>query len=104
MIRASYLGLGTCPRTRNAIQYERSPENGGTRDLSLKGGQWSGCPSVAWHANSPTNNGDREKSNAFPKSEYKLGNTIRNTRERVLNVRADLQNHSYTKIGKAILA
>jgi len=48
--------------------------------------------------------GDREKSNAFPKSEYKLGNTNSTTGERILNERAELQNHSDTKIGKAIMA
>jgi hypothetical protein len=76
-----------------------------TREISAqKGGRWSDCPSVAWHANSPANNGDREKSNAFPKSEYKFGNTISNPSERIFIERADLQSHSSTKVSKKNLS
>lgn len=75
------------------------------RDISAqKAGQWSGCHSVAWDANSPANSGDREVSNEFTKSGYPLGITVNIKGERFFDEGADLRNYTYAKIGRAILA
>jgi succinate dehydrogenase/fumarate reductase flavoprotein subunit len=75
------------------------------RDISAqKAGQWSGCHSVAWDANSPANSGDREISNEFTKSGYPLGITVNIKGERFFDEGADLRNYTYAKFGRAILA
>jgi succinate dehydrogenase/fumarate reductase flavoprotein subunit len=72
--------------------------------LAQKGGQWSGCHSVAWDANSPADSGNREISNEFTKSGYPLGVTINIKGERFFDEGADLRNYTYAKFGRAILA
>ena len=75
------------------------------RDIAAKkSGQWSGCHSVAWDANSPTNSGNREISNEFTKSGYPLGVTINIKGQRFFDEGADLRNYTYAKFGRAILA
>jgi succinate dehydrogenase/fumarate reductase flavoprotein subunit len=75
------------------------------RDISAqKAGQWSGCHSVAWDANSPANSGNREVSNEFTKSGYPLGITINIKGYRFFDEGADLRNYTYAKFGRAILA
>ncbi len=55
------------------------------RDISAqKAGQWSGCHSVAWDANSPADSGDREISNEFTKSGYPLGINNQYPRQAIL--------------------
>jgi len=71
--------------------------------LAKKAGQWSGCHSVAWDANSPTGSGDREISNEFTKSGYPLGVTINVRGERFFDEGGDLRNYTYAKFGRAIL-
>jgi hypothetical protein len=74
-------------------------------DISARqAGQWGGCHSVAWDANSPPNRGDREISNEFTKSEYPLGVTINIQGERFFDEGSDLRNYTYAKFGRAILA
>ncbi len=73
--------------------------------LSAKtAGQWSGCHSVAWDANSPADSGDREISNEFTKSGYPLGVTINVKGERFFDEGGDLRNYTYAKFGRSILA
>ncbi|KAE9379794.1 FAD/NAD(P)-binding domain-containing protein [Stipitochalara longipes BDJ] len=75
------------------------------RDIAAqKAGQWSGCHSVAWDANSPTSCGNREISNEFTKSGYPLGITINIKGHRFFDEGADLRNYTYAKFGRAILA
>lgn len=75
------------------------------RDISArKAGQWSGCHSVAWDANSATDSGNREISNEFTKSGYPLGITINIKGDRFFDEGADLRNYTYAKLGRAILA
>ncbi|KAH8586185.1 FAD binding domain-containing protein [Bisporella sp. PMI_857] len=105
-MRAQYLGPGW------DLAYVRgTPYNTGeclemaVRDISAKqAGQWSGCHSVAWDANSPPNSGDREISNEFTKSGYPLGVTINNQGNRFFDEGGDIRNYTYAKFGRAILA
>lgn len=75
------------------------------RDIAAqKAGQWSGCHSVAWDANSPADCGNREISNEFTKSGYPLGITINIKGQRFFDEGADLRNYTYAKFGRSILA
>jgi hypothetical protein len=105
-MRAQYLGPGW-----DLAHVRGTPYNTGEvlemaiRDLSARqAGQWSGCHSVAWDANSPANSGDREISNEFTKSGYPLGVTININGERFFDEGSDLRNYTYAKFGRAILA
>jgi succinate dehydrogenase/fumarate reductase flavoprotein subunit len=105
-MRSHYLGPGW-----ELAHVRGTPYNTGEclemaiRDISAqKAGQWSGCHSVAWDANSPADSGDREISNEFTKSGYPLGITINNQGERFFDEGGDLRNYTYAKFGRAILA
>ena len=105
-MRAQYLGPGW-----DLAHVRGTPYNTGEclemaiRDISAKQtGQWSGCHSVAWDANSPQNSGDREVSNEFTKSGYPLGVTINNQGTRFFDEGSDIRNYTYAKFGRAILA
>ncbi|KAG0646974.1 Fe(3+)-induced flavocytochrome C3 [Hyphodiscus hymeniophilus] len=104
-LRAQYLGPGW-----DLAHVRGTPYNTGEvlemaiRDISARqAGQWSGCHSVAWDANSPANSGDREISNEFTKSGYPLGVTINIRGERFFDEGSDLRNYTYAKFGRAIL-
>lgn len=105
-MRSQYLGPGW-----EMAHVRGTPYNTGEcleiaiRDASAKrAGQWSGCHSVAWDANSPANSGDREVSNEFTKSGYPLGITLNIKGERFFDEGGDLRNYTYAKFGRAILA
>jgi len=105
-MRAQYLGPGW-----DLAHVRGTPYNTGEvlemaiRDLSAKqAGNWSGCHSVAWDANSPAHSGDRKTSNEFTKSGYPLGITVNSTGERFFDEGSDLRNYTYAKFGRAILA
>jgi succinate dehydrogenase/fumarate reductase flavoprotein subunit len=105
-MRAQYLGPGW-----DLAHVRGTPYNTGEclemaiRDVSAKqSGQWSGCHSVAWDANSPQNSGDREVSNEFTKSGYPLGVTVNNQGIRFFDEGSDIRNYTYAKFGRAILA
>ncbi|KAB5513567.1 hypothetical protein GE09DRAFT_628111 [Coniochaeta sp. 2T2.1] len=104
-MRAQYLGSGW-----DLAHVRGTPYNTGEvlemaiRDLSAKqAGNWSGCHSVAWDANSPAHSGDRKTSNEFTKSGYPLGITVNKLGERFFDEGSDLRNYTYAKFGKAIL-
>ena len=105
-MRAQYLGPGW-----DLAHVRGTPYNTGEclemaiRDISAKQtGQWSGCHSVAWDANSSQNSGDREISNEFTKSGYPLGVTINSQGIRFFDEGSDIRNYTYAKFGRAILA
>ena len=104
-MRAQYLGPGW-----DLAHVRGTPYNTGEvlelaiRDISARqAGQWSGCHSVAWDADSPANSGDREISNQFTKSGYPLGVTVNVDGERFFDEGSDLRNYTYAKFGRAIL-
>ncbi|KAI1325323.1 FAD binding domain-containing protein [Xylariaceae sp. FL0255] len=105
-MRAQYLGHGW-----DLAHVRGTPYNTGEvleiamKDVCAKqAGNWSGCHSVAWDANSPQNSGDRVISNEFTKSGYPLGITVNINGERFFDEGSDLRNYTYAKFGKAILS
>ena len=74
------------------------------RDVSAKqAGNWSGCHSVAWDADAPTDAGDREISNEFTKSGYPLGVMVNRAGERFVDEGFDMRNYTYAMVGRQIL-
>lgn len=74
------------------------------RDAAAKqAGNWSGCHSVAWDANAPAHQGDRDISNEFTKSGYPLGIMVNRNGERFVDEGVDMRNFTYAIFGKAIL-
>jgi succinate dehydrogenase/fumarate reductase flavoprotein subunit len=74
------------------------------RDVNAKFvGNWSGCHSVAWDANSPPNSGSRELTNQYTKSGYPLGIMVNSAGERFVDEGIDLRNFTYAKFGREIL-
>lgn len=105
-MRAQHLGEGW-----DLAHVRGTPYNTGEvlemaiRDVGAKRlGEWSGCHSVAWDADSPADTGDREKSNEFTKSGYPLGITLNREGRRFFDEGSDIRNYTYAKFGRAILA
>ncbi|KIW27048.1 precorrin 3B synthase CobZ [Cladophialophora immunda] len=105
-LRSQYLGPGW-----DLAKVRGTPHNTGDcletaiRDVSAsQAGNWSGCHSVAWDANAPSDTGDREASNEFTKSGYPLGLMFNVLGERFVDEGVDLRNYTYAKFGRAILA
>lgn len=105
-MRAEHLGKGW-----DLAHVRGTPYNTGEvlemaiRDLgAIPLGEWSGCHSVAWDADSPPDTGDREKSNEFTKSGYPLGITLNREGKRFFDEGSDIRNYTYAKFGRAILA
>jgi succinate dehydrogenase/fumarate reductase flavoprotein subunit len=104
-LRAQYLGpnwdlahvRGTPYNTGDALEIS-------LRDANAKfTGNWSGCHSVAWDANSPANSGSRELTNQYTKSGYPLGIMVNCEGERFVDEGIDLRNFTYAKFGREIL-
>jgi len=66
-------------------------------------GNFSGCHSVAWDANSLPNTGDRKLTNQFTKSGYPLGIMLNSDGKRFVDEGVDLRNFTYAKFGREIL-
>lgn len=105
-MRAQHLGEGW-----DLAHVRGTPYNTGevlemaVRDLGARRvGDWGGCHSVAWDADSDPDTGDREKSNEFTKSGYPLGITVNKLGARFFDEGSDIRNYTYAKFGRAILA
>jgi precorrin 3B synthase CobZ len=105
-LRSQYLGPGW-----DLAKVRGTPFNTGDvletaiRDVSAaQAGNWSGCHSVAWDANAPSDTGDQVASNEFTKSGYPLGLMLNVLGERFVDEGIDLRNYTYAKFGRAILA
>lgn len=73
------------------------------RDVNAKqAGNWSGCHSTCWDANSPADSGDRVISNEFTKSGYPLGLMLNTAGQRFVDEGIDMRNFTYAKFGRAI--
>ena len=104
-LRAQYLGPNW-----DLAHVRGTPYNTGDgleillRDVNAKVvGNWSGCHSVAWDANSPPNWGSRELTNQFTKSGYPLGVMINSVGDRFVDEGVDMRNFTYAKFGREIL-
>ncbi|KAI2726010.1 hypothetical protein CBS147332_2897 [Penicillium roqueforti] len=74
------------------------------RDVSAKtAGNWSGCHSVAWDADAPTESGSREVSNEYTKSGYPLGIMVNRDGRRFVDEGFDMRNYTYAMIGRRVL-
>ena len=105
-LRSQYLGPGW-----DLAKVRGTPHNTGdcleiaVRDVSAaQAGNWSGCHSVAWDNNAPSDTGDRVASNEYTKSGYPLGLMFNVRGERFVDEGIDLRNYTYAKFGRAILA
>ena len=66
-------------------------------------GNFSGCHSVAWDANSPTQMGDRILTNQYTKSGYPLGVMLNASGRRFVDEGFDMRNFTYAVFGREIL-
>jgi len=66
-------------------------------------GDWGGCHSTCWDANTSMDAGDRILSNRFTKSGYPLGIMVNANGERFVGEGEDFRNYTYAKFGREIL-
>jgi len=66
-------------------------------------GDWGGCHSTCWDANTSMDIGDRVLSNQFTKSGYPLGIMVNADGDRFVNEGEDFRNFTYAKFGREIL-
>jgi hypothetical protein len=66
-------------------------------------GNYSSCHSVAWDANSPTDQGNRNLTNQYTKSGYPLGLMLNALGNRFVDEGFDFRNYTYAMFGKEIL-
>ncbi|KAF9651372.1 FAD/NAD-P-binding domain-containing protein [Thelephora ganbajun] len=66
-------------------------------------GDWGGCHSTCWDANTSTDAGDRVLSNQFTKSGYPLGIMVNADGHRFVDEGEDFRNYTYAKFGREIL-
>ncbi|KAF2963719.1 hypothetical protein GQX73_g9852 [Xylaria multiplex] len=103
-LRAKYLGPGWDIAHVRGTKYNvgdghRMAETVG----ALLEGNYSGCHSVAWDANSPRNWGDRVLTNQNTKSGYPLGIMVNVEGRRFVDEGFDLRNFTYAIFGREIL-
>jgi len=66
-------------------------------------GDWGGCHSTCWDANTSMDVGDRVLSNQFTKSGYPLGIMVNADGNRFVDEGEDFRNYTYAKFGREIL-
>ena len=66
-------------------------------------GDWGGCHSTCWDANTSMDAGDRVLSNQFTKSGYPLGIMVNADGDRFVDEGEDFRNYTYAKFGREIL-
>ena len=66
-------------------------------------GDWGGCHSTCWDANTSMDVGDRVLSNQFTKSGYPLGIMVNAEGNRFVDEGEDFRNYTYAKFGREIL-
>lgn len=66
-------------------------------------GDWRGCHSTCWDANTSMDVGDRVLSNQFTKSGYPLGIMVNADGDRFVDEGEDFRNYTYAKFGREIL-
>jgi hypothetical protein len=66
-------------------------------------GDWEGCHSTCWDANTSSDAGDRVLSNQFTKSGYPLGIMVNANGDRFVDEGHDFRNFTYAKFGREIM-
>ncbi|KAI1458597.1 FAD/NAD(P)-binding domain-containing protein [Annulohypoxylon moriforme] len=103
-LRAQYLGPGWDLAHVRGSKYNTGDGHAMAKKLHAKlDGNYSGCHSVAWDANSPHASGNRELTNRYTKSGYPLGVMVNIDGKRFVDEGFDLRNFTYAVFGKEIL-
>ncbi|KAI0381201.1 FAD/NAD(P)-binding domain-containing protein [Hypomontagnella monticulosa] len=103
-LRAQYLGPGWDLAHVRGSKYNTGDGHTMAKKLGAKlEGNYSGCHSVAWDANSPRASGNRSLTNQYTKSGYPLGIMVNVDGKRFVNEGFDLRNFTYAVFGKEIL-
>ncbi|KAI1098139.1 FAD/NAD(P)-binding domain-containing protein [Jackrogersella minutella] len=103
-LRAQYLGPGWDLAHVRGSKYNTGDGHTMAKRLGAKlEGNYSGCHSVAWDANSPRASGNRALTNQYTKSGYPLGVMVNIDGKRFVDEGFDLRNFTYAVFGKEIL-
>lgn len=103
-LRAKYLGPGWDVAHVRGTKYNVGDGHQIAKNVgAMLEGNYSGCHSVAWDANSPRNSGDRVLTNQFTKSGYPLGIMVNIEGRRFVDEGFDLRNFTYAIFGREIL-
>ncbi|KAI2464844.1 FAD/NAD(P)-binding domain-containing protein [Annulohypoxylon bovei var. microspora] len=103
-LRAQYLGPGWDLAHVRGSKYNTGDGHTMAKKLGAKlDGNYSGCHSVAWDANSPRASGNRVLTNQYTKSGYPLGIMVNVDGKRFVDEGFDLRNFTYAIFGKEIL-
>ncbi|OTA89360.1 hypothetical protein M434DRAFT_14575 [Hypoxylon sp. CO27-5] len=103
-LRAQYLGPGWDLAHVRGSKYNTGDGHAMAKKLGARlEGNYSGCHSVAWDANSPRANGNRLLTNQYTKSGYPLGIMLNVDGRRFVDEGLDLRNFTYAVFGKEIL-
>ncbi|KAI1478474.1 FAD/NAD(P)-binding domain-containing protein [Daldinia eschscholtzii] len=103
-LRAQYLGPGWDLAHVRGSKYNTGDGHAMARKLGAKlEGNYSGCHSVAWDANSPISSGNRALTNRYTKSGYPLGIMVNIEGGRFVDEGFDLRNFTYAIYGREIL-
>ncbi|KAF2733848.1 FAD/NAD(P)-binding domain-containing protein [Polyplosphaeria fusca] len=103
-LRAKYLGPGWDLAHVRGCGYNTGDGHMMARRVGARLiGNYSGCHSVAWDANSPIEVGNRILTNQYTKSGYPLGLMLNTDGKRFVDEGFDLRNFTYAVFGKEIL-
>ncbi|KAJ2998141.1 hypothetical protein NUW58_g424 [Xylaria curta] len=103
-LRTKYLGSGWDIAHIRGTKYNVGDGHRMAEEIgALLEGNYSGCHSVAWDANSPRNSGNRVLTNQFTKSGYPLGVMVNVEGRRFVDEGFDLRNFTYAIYGREIL-
>ena len=103
-LRVKYLGPGWDLAHVRGSKYNAGDGHRMAEQVGAKlAGNYSGCHSVAWDANSPADAGDRVLTNQYTKSGYPMGIMINVNGDRFVDEGFDLRNFTYAIFGKEIL-
>ncbi|KAI1207495.1 FAD/NAD(P)-binding domain-containing protein [Annulohypoxylon truncatum] len=103
-LRAQYLGPGWDLAHVRGSKYNTGDGHTMAKKVGARlDGNYSGCHSVAWDANSPRASGNRILTNQYTKSGYPLGIMVNIDGKRFVDEGFDLRNFTYAIFGKEIL-
>lgn len=103
-MRVKYLGPGWDLAHVRGSKYNAGDGHRMASRVGAKlAGNYSGCHSVAWDANSPADAGDRLLTNQYTKSGYPMGIMVNVNGDRFVDEGYDLRNFTYAVFGKEIL-
>ncbi|KAI1135534.1 FAD/NAD(P)-binding domain-containing protein [Hypoxylon sp. FL0543] len=103
-LRAQYLGPGWDLAHVRGSKYNTGDGHAMAKKLGARlEGNYSGCHSVAWDANSSRAKGNRVLTNQYTKSGYPLGVMVNIDGKRFVDEGFDLRNFTYAIFGKEIL-